>query len=72
VKNQRLKHAIFLVGALCMLFLCAFRNVHADTYTDGVIVVKHEELPIKKNGRRIQFNWPLRTDGKCHRKRIII
>lgn len=46
-----------------MLFLCAFRNVHADTYTDGVIVVKHEELPVKRNGSRIQFNHPCELTG---------
>ncbi|CAG0941721.1 hypothetical protein BROC_01566 [Candidatus Brocadiaceae bacterium] len=63
MKNQRLKHFVFLVGTICMMFLCTFRNVYADTYTDGVIVVKHEELPVKKDGRRIQFNHPCELTG---------
>lgn len=45
-----------------MLFWKCY-DVHADTYTDGRIVVKHEELPVKKNGRRIQFNHPYELAG---------
>lgn len=63
VKTQRLMQSVFLAGILCMMFLCTFGKVHAETYTDGAIVVKHAELPVKKNGRRVLFNHPYELTG---------
>ena len=63
VRNQRPKQAILFAGIICMMLFCKFCNIHADTYTDDRIVVKHAELPVKKNGRRIQFNHPSELTG---------
>ena len=46
-----------------MVFSCGLWNIHADTYKEGMITVKHEELPVKKDGRRIQFNHPCKMVG---------
>ena len=46
-----------------MMFTCTLWNIHADTYKDGMITVKHEELPVKRNGSRIQFNHPCEMVG---------
>ncbi|GJQ16288.1 MAG: hypothetical protein HBSIN01_02470 [Candidatus Brocadia sinica] len=46
-----------------MMFFCKFYDAYADTYTDGRIIVKHEELPVKKNGRHIQFDHPYEVAG---------
>lgn len=63
VRNQRLKHTLLFMGIVCMMFFCKFYDAYADTYTDGRIVVKHEELPVKKNGRHIQFDHPYEVAG---------
>lgn len=63
VRNQRPKQAILFVGIFCMMFFCKFYSIHAATYTDDMIVVKHEESSVKKNGRRIQFNHPSELTG---------
>ncbi|MFN3531776.1 MAG: SHOCT domain-containing protein [Candidatus Brocadia sp.] len=63
MRNQRLKLTLFFLGIVCMAFFWKRYDVHADSYTDGRIVVKHEELPVKKNGRRIQFNHPYELSG---------
>ena len=46
-----------------MVFSCRLWNIHADTYKDGLITVKHEEVPVKRSGRRIQFNHPYEMVG---------
>ena len=46
-----------------MVFSCRLWNIHADTYKDGMITVKHEEAPVKRSGRRIQFNHPYEMVG---------
>ena len=56
MKEHILKRTILIVGFICMVFSCGLWNIHADTYKDGMITVKHEELPVKRNGSRIQFN----------------
>lgn len=58
MKNQKLKRTILLVGIVCMMFSCRLYDIHADTYKDGLITVKHEELPVKRDGQRIQFDHP--------------
>jgi len=63
VKEHILKRTILIVGFICMVFSCRLWNIHADTYKDGMITVKHEELPVKRNGSRIQFNHPYEMVG---------
>jgi hypothetical protein len=41
-----------------MIFLWKSGNVRADVYKDGLITVKHDELPVKRDGQRIQFSHP--------------
>ena len=53
-----MKRTILLVGIVCMMFSCRLYDIHADTYKDGLITVKHEELPVKRDGQRIQFDHP--------------
>jgi hypothetical protein len=43
-----------------MLFFCKSRNSYTSTNEYRIPVVEYEELPIKKNGQRIQFNHPYR------------
>lgn len=63
LKNKQLKQTIFFTGILCMLLVWKFSMTHADTYTNGRIVVKHEDLKVKKNGRYIQFDHPYEMRG---------
>ena len=63
MKEHILKRTILIVGFICMMFSCRLWNIHADTYQDGMITVKHGELPVKKDGRRIQFNHPYEMVG---------
>ncbi len=65
MRNQRLVQAILFVGIICMMFSGRFRNTHAETYTDGMIVIKHVELPVKRDGRLIQFNHPCELPGNA-------
>ncbi len=58
MKNQKLKQTILCAGIICMIFLCKSGNIHADVYKDGLITVKHDELPVKRNGQRVPFNHP--------------
>ena len=53
-----MKRTILLVGIVCMMFSCRLYDIHADTYKDGLITVKHEELPVKRDGQRVQFDHP--------------
>jgi hypothetical protein len=62
-KNQRPKRAALFVGIFCMMFFCKCCDIYADTYKDGMIEVKHEELPVKRNGHRIQFDHPSELVG---------
>jgi len=63
VKEHILKRTILIVGFICMVSSCGLWNIHADTYKDGMLTVKHEELPVKRDGRRIQFNHPYEIVG---------
>lgn len=58
INNCRWKQTILLIGIICMIYVREFHETHADTYTDGQIIVKHEELKVKKNGRYIQCDHP--------------
>ncbi|HHT9115356.1 MAG: SHOCT domain-containing protein [Planctomycetes bacterium] len=63
MKEHILKRTILIVGFICMVSSCRVWNIHADTYKDGMITVKHEELPVKRNGSRIQLNHPYEMVG---------
>ena len=58
MKNQKLKRIVLFVGIICVIFGCGLGDVHSDVYKDGLITVKHEELPVKRDGQRIQFDHP--------------
>ena len=58
MKNQKLKRMVLFVGIICVIFGCGLGDVHSDVYKDGLITVKHEELPVKRDGQRIQFDHP--------------
>ncbi len=58
MKNQNLKRMVLFVGIICVIFGCGLGDVHSDVYKDGLITVKHEELPVKRDGQRIQFDHP--------------
>lgn len=46
------------------MFSCRLCGVlRADTYKDGTITVKHEEVPVKKDGHRLRFNHPYELAG---------
>lgn len=58
MKNQKLKQTILCAGIICIMVSCWSIDIRADTYKDGLITVKHEELPVKRDAHRIQFNHP--------------
>ena len=58
MRNQRLKQTILLTGIVCMLLICNLCDIYAYTYEYGMVAVKREELPVIKDGYRIQFNHP--------------
>lgn len=60
---QRLKHTFFFVGIISAVFFSFLQNFYADMYDYGKIVVSHEELTVKKNGRPVQFNHPCELPG---------
>jgi len=55
-----MKRTILFTVIIFTVFSCNLFNfnIHADNYKDGLITVKHEELPVKMDGQRIQFNHP--------------
>src|SRR3989339_151238 len=58
MRSQKLKQTILFAVIICTIFFCKLENIQADVYKDGLITVKHEELSVKRNGQRIQFNHP--------------
>jgi len=58
MRSQKLKQTILFAVIICTIFFCKLENIQADVYKDGLITVKHEEWPVKRNGQRIQFNHP--------------
>ena len=53
-----MKQTILFAVIICTIFFCKLENIQADVYKDGLITVKHEEWPVKRDGQRIQFNHP--------------
>lgn len=49
---------VLFVGIICVIFGCGLGDVHSDVYKDGLITVKHDELPVKREGSQVQFNHP--------------
>src|SRR3990172_6186895 len=56
MRSQKLKQTILFAVIICTIFFCKLENIQADVYKDGLITVKHEEWPVKRDGQRIQFN----------------
>ena len=48
---------------ICTIFFCKLENIQADVYKNGLITVKHEKLPVKRDGHRIQLNHPYKLTG---------
>ena len=48
MKEHILKRTILIVGFICVVSSCRLWNIHADTYKEGMITIKHEELPVKR------------------------
>lgn len=63
MKEHRTKLIILITGVVFMVFSCCLRDVAAETYKDGLITVKHEELSVKRDRRKIQFNHPCELTG---------
>lgn len=63
MRYQRLKQTVLFVGIAFIILYCCIWNIHADTYEDDKITVKHEEWPVTKNGQRSQFNHPYEMVG---------
>lgn len=63
MKYQKLQQKSLFVGITWMLLLCLSWEIRANTYEDGRIIVKHSELPVKKNGQHVQFNHPYELTG---------
>ena len=62
-KYQILKRIVTMTILIHIVFSCGLWNIHADTYKNGMITVKHEELTVKRDSRRIQFNHPYEMVG---------
>lgn len=62
-KNYQRKQILLLVGIICMIWVRELPAIYAETYIDGRIEVKHDELKVKKNGRHIQFDHPYELKG---------
>src|SRR3989339_1842445 len=58
MRSQKLKQTILFAVIICTIFFCKLENIQADVYKDGLITVKHEEWPVKREGHRIQFIHP--------------
>lgn len=58
MRYQKLKRIIVFAGIILLMFFCKSGNIRADVYKDGLITVKHEELPVKRDAHRIQFGHP--------------
>lgn len=63
LKNHYLNQTIFFVGIICIIYAMGPHNIQAETYTDGKIIVKHEELRGKKNRQPILGNHPYELQG---------
>src|SRR3990167_815469 len=63
MRYQKLKRIIVFAGIILMMFFCKSGNIRANVYKDGLIIVKHDELPVKRDGQRIPFNHPYKLTG---------
>ncbi len=63
MKNQKLKRVAFCAGIAFTLFSYRLYGIHADIYREGMITVKHEELPVRRDAQRIRFHHPYELEG---------
>lgn len=59
----RWKKITLVIGIACLLCCNVLRGVHAETYKEGQITVKHEELSVKAGRGRISFDHPYEITG---------
>ncbi len=55
---NKLRLLILFAVSVCIVFINNSVGIYADTYSDGPITVKHEEIKVKKDRRQIQFEHP--------------
>ncbi len=58
-----MKRTVLFAVIICTIFFCKLENIQADVYKNGLITVKHEKLPVKRDGHRIQLNHPYKLTG---------
>ena len=58
-----MKRTVLFAVIICTIFFCKLENIQADVYKNGLITVKHEKLPVKRGGHRIQLNHPYKLTG---------
>ena len=59
----RWKKTIQAIGIACLICCSVLRGVRAETYKEGQITVKHEELSVKRDRGRISFDHPYEITG---------
>jgi len=63
MKYLRWKKIPLVIGIACLICCNALCGVRAETYKEGMIVVKHESFTVKSDGERIRFNHPYDIPG---------
>lgn len=58
MNRGKLRFLILFALTVCIVFINISAGIYADTYSDGPITIKHEEIKVKKDRRQIQFEHP--------------
>ena len=58
MNRGKLRLLILFALIVCIVFINNSVGIYADTYSDGQITVKHEEIKVKRNRQQIQFEHP--------------
>lgn len=58
MRNRTLKHQFLFLWIVGTLFFSCLSCIHADTYKDGLVTVRHEEIDVIQEGQHIQFSHP--------------
>lgn len=63
MKYLRWKKITLRIGIACLLCCNALCGAHAETYKEGMIIVKHEAFTVKNDKERIRFDHPYEMTG---------
>lgn len=63
MKYVRWKKITLGIGIACLICCNVSREVRAETYKEGLVIVKHEALTVKSDGERIRFDHPYEITG---------